>query len=142
MKRKQYATPLPYADLTHEIIAAYYHVMDSLGARRGVPEHAFRDHLAADLRARGMSVETEKVIQMKANGQTLAELRIDIVVNGLIVIELKNVCQISSKNEDQATLYLDYGGYPAGLILNYGGKATCPQRIPLPKRYHKEPRRC
>ena len=142
MNKKTYNTPLPCHQLTDQIIAAFYRVLRTIGRRRGIPEGAFRDRLAAVLRAEGLWVETKKIIPMREKGQNLTNLRVDLVVEELVVVELKNVEHLTQKHLDKGTLYLDYGGYPAGLILNYGGEDPLPKRIAVPARYHKEPKPC
>ena len=49
--------------------------------------------------------------------------------------------EISANQYAEGTLYLDYGGYSVGLILNYGGDTPLPKRIPQPRHYHKEPKK-
>ena len=142
MSNKTYDTPLPCGQITDQVIAAFYRVIQTIGARRGVPEHAFRDRLAAVLRADGFLVEVEKQIIMKEVDQSLSDLSADLIVEELVVVELKNVEKLTKKHLAQGTLYLDYGGYPAGLILNYGGDTPMPKRNPRPQHYHKEPKKC
>ena len=140
--KKTYNTPLPCHELTDKIIRAYYQVLNEFTHIKGVPESAFREYLATVLRGDGLFVETEKIIPMIKNGRSLARLRTSLVVERLVVVELKNLERVTKKHFDQGTLYLDYGGYPAGLILNYGVKNSKPQRIPPPAHYHREVKKC
>ena len=142
MNKKTYNTPLPCHQLTDEIIAVFYNLINRHDHRRGIPEGAFCNMFATALRADNLFVEVEKTIPMRDQGRKITTLRADLVIERLVVIELKNVERISRKDLDQGTLYLAHGGYPAGLILNYGMEKPIPKRIPLPKHYHKECRKC
>lgn len=139
--KKTYNT-LPCHGLTDRIIKAYYQVLNEVTHIKGVPDAAFREYLATVLRADGLHVESEKTILMTKDRKVIGHLRASLVVERLVVVELKNLERVTKKHLDQGTLYMDYGGYPAGLILNYGVKDPKPQRIPLPGKYHKEPKQC
>lgn len=137
-----YNTPLPFHELTNKIIGIYYSVLSSFSAPQGIPENIFRDKFALALQRAGFKTETEKDIPMHDQEVRLGALRADIVVNGLVVIEIKNVGRLTKKQMEQGTNYMDYGGYPVGLIFNYGQPKAKPKRIKRPASYHKEPKKC
>jgi len=133
-----YNTPLPCHELTDTIIGIYYSVLSTFSAPGGVPEKVFRDAFVQRLKKSRLKVEVEKKIDVHNS-----ILRADLVVEDLVVIELKNVRQPSDKHMQQGTTYMEYGGYPVGLIFNYGDRdAPDPKRLPRPARYHKEPKKC
>jgi len=132
-----YNTPLPCHQLTDTIIGIYYSVLSTFSAPGGVPERAFRDVFAQRLKQAHLKVEVEKTIHLHTSA-----LRADLVVEDLVVIEIKNVRQLSDKHMQQGTTYMEYGGYPVGLIFNYGQPDIRPKRLPRPAHYHKEPKKC
>ncbi len=133
---------LPCYELTDIIIGIYYSVLSSFNAPRGVPEKGFRDTFVMRLRAADLKAEPEKPIVMRDNGIYIQTLYADIVVEDLVVVEIKNVGHISEKHIEQGVNYMDHGGYPVGLIFNYGQPDALPRRLPRPARYHKEPKQC
>ena len=140
--KKTYNIPLPCHELTKKIIESFYKTLTEFDNSKGVPEAAFSKQLAINLRQKGMDVALNKMIPMIKNGIILTCMRPSMVVEGLIVIEIKNVQHITRKHKAQGTLYLDYGGYPAGLFLNYGVDKSHIERIPLPGKYHREVKQC
>ena len=110
-----YNTPLPCHELTEAIIGIYYSVLSTFSAPGGVPEKVFRDAFAQRLKKSRLKVEVEKKIDVHNSA-----MRADLVVEDLVVIELKNVAHLSDRHLQQGTTYMEYGGYPVGLIFNYG----------------------
>lgn len=133
-----YTTPLPCHELTDTIIGIYYSVLSTFSAPRGVHETVFRDAFAQRLKQARLKVEVEKQIDVHTS-----KVRADLVVEDLVVIEIKNVKTLSDKHMEQGTTYMEYGGYPVGLIFNYGDREDPgPRRLPRPSRYRKEPKKC
>ena len=132
-----YNTLLPCHELTDTIIGIYYSVLSTFSAPRGVRETVFRDIFVARLKKARLKVEVEKPIPVHNS-----ILRADIVVEDLVIVELKNVAHLSDRHLQQGTTYMEYGGYPVGLIFNYGQPDVPPRRLPRPARYHKEPKKC
>jgi len=132
-----YTTPLPCHELTDTIIGIYYSVLSTFSAPGGVPERAFRDVFAQRLKQAHLKVEVEKTIHLHTS-----ILRADLVVEYLVVVELKKVARLRKEHMEQGTTYMEYGGYPVGLIFNYGQPDIRPKRLPRPSRYRKEPKKC
>lgn len=97
--KKTYNTPLPCHELTKKIIEGFYKTLTEFDNSKGVPEAAFSKQLAINLRQKGMDVALNKLIPMIKNGIILTRMRPSMVVEGLIVIEIKNVQHITKSTK-------------------------------------------
>jgi GxxExxY protein len=57
---------------------------------------------------------------VKYDNQVVGEFKADILVEGVIILELKSIKQITQAHEVQLVTYLAATGKPVGLILNFG----------------------
>lgn len=142
MKDKDTLKKLPCSSITDVIISAYYKTLDTLGTVRGTPERVFRSEIAARIRETGLRVETDKVIEVRAHGKVIDTAMIDIVVDGLVVVCIKNVLKLTDLHFAEGTYHMEVDGYPAGLMLNYGDKERKPKRLVPPRHYRKGPWSC
>ena len=112
--RNPKSTPLitQHAHVTERIIAAFYDVYNTLGY--GFLEKVYENALAHELRKRGISV-----------GEYLA----DMLVNDLVILELKAAEEIRPEHSAQLLNYLRATTHQVGLILNFGPKPGIRRRI-------------
>jgi len=113
-----------HADITGAIIDAFYALYRT--HRRGYREREFAHALALELRRRGHRVRTEYPVYRRYQGRTVGTGKVDLVVDGLVAVEVKNVQHLTRRHERQLRAYLADGGWPVGLLLNYG---TSPPQI-------------
>jgi GxxExxY protein len=80
----------------------------------------YRDALVVELRLAGLEVLVEQRIPVYYRGRRMRDdLRIDILVNGLIVIEIKAVDRLHAVHQAQVITYLKLTGAPVGLLFNF-----------------------
>ena len=80
----------------------------------------YRDCLVIELRANGLTVEVERLVSVAYRGQRIrSELRIDILVDGRLVVEVKAVERLHPIHQAQVITYLKLSGHPAGLLFNF-----------------------
>ena len=92
-------------DITAEIIDAAILIHRTLGP--GLLEKIYQVVLAAELKRRGLEVETHRVVPLEFNGMTFRHpLRVDLLVEGAVVIELKSVEKIAPVHSKQLLSYL------------------------------------
>jgi GxxExxY protein len=105
--------------LTSCIIAGAMKVHSVLGP--ALLESAYEACLSHELRQRGVQVATQVPMPLHYDGIRL-ELgyRIDVLVENLIVVEVKSVSKLLPVHRAQLLSYLRFGGFPVGLILNFG----------------------
>ncbi len=104
--------------ITETIIGRAIAVHRALGP--GLLESAYEACLAYELNEAGLNVERQKEVPVVYRGVHLdCGYRIDLLVNGLVVVELKSVDQLVPIHEAQLLSYLKLSGCRVGLLLNF-----------------------
>lgn len=104
--------------LSRTIIGAAMEVHSVLGP--GLTESAYEACLAYELRTLGLKVARQVSLAIVYNGVRLDEgYRLDLLVDDLVVVELKTVEAISPVHEAQIISYLKLSGKSLGLIVNF-----------------------
>jgi GxxExxY protein len=106
-------------DLTNRIIGCAMEVHKELGP--GLLESIYQRCLSIALSEKGLSHQCEVSVPIWFHGQKVSDdgYRIDILVEDMIVIELKSVSSISVLNCKQLNTYLRMTGKPCGLLINF-----------------------
>jgi GxxExxY protein len=105
-------------DLSGEIIGAAIEVHRALGP--GLLESIYEQALVMELGDRGLTVSEQVEVQVAYKGKPLSGLlRLDILVNDLIVVEIKAVERILSVHEAQLLSYLRLSNKKLGLLINF-----------------------
>ncbi len=115
-----------HSDLTEQIIGAFYAVYSALGY--GFLENIYLRALVIELKNRGMNVKSEFPIKVHYAGQQIGEYFADLVVNDLVILEIKAVKILVNEHEAQLLNYLKATPYEVGLLLNFGPKAETKRR--------------
>ncbi len=103
---------------TESIIGAAIEVHRELGP--GLLESTYEACLAYELMERGLKVERQKNLPVKYRGVDLdCGYRIDLMVEDLVIVELKVVEKLEAIHEAQLLSYLKLSGTPIGLLLNF-----------------------
>lgn len=112
--------PLP-PDIEHLakiVIDAAYKVHTSLGP--GLLESVYETCLAHELRKRGIAIETQVTIPIVYDGIRLeAGLRVDLLVNKQLLVEVKAVEEMNRVFKAQVLTYLKLTGLRLGLLINF-----------------------
>jgi len=104
--------------LTEKIIGCAISVHRTLGP--GLLESIYRHCMVIEIRARGLRVETERRIGLTYRGQRVPNnLRLDLLVQDSVVVEIKAVDRIHPVHLAQVITYLKLAGHPVGLLLNF-----------------------
>jgi GxxExxY protein len=120
--QQHHEVDLPHADITDRIIGAFYDVYRELGY--GFPEVVYRRALALVLRQLGLEVAEERSISVTFRGAIIGIFYADMVVAGVILVEIKASSTIERYAEAQILNYLKAAGGGIGLLLNFGREAT------------------
>jgi GxxExxY protein len=108
----------PIDELIELVIGLAMRVHDALGP--GLLESIYRDCLVLELVANGLEVSVEHHVPLSYRDQKIRdELKIDILVDGRLVIEVKAVERLLPVHKAQVVTYLKLTGFPAGLLLNF-----------------------
>jgi GxxExxY protein len=104
--------------LTEIVIGAAIAVHSALGP--GLLESIYRDALVIELTALGISVKVEERVPVFYRGQRIrGDLKIDLLVDGRLIVEIKAVDRLHPVFQAQVITYLKLSGHPAGLLLNF-----------------------
>lgn len=87
---------------------------------QGFLESVYQNALLYELTEAGLKCEKEKLLNVYYKGQIVNYFRADIVVENLVIIELKVADEICRAHEIQLVNYLTATGIDTGLILNFG----------------------
>src|SRR5436190_642507 len=104
--------------LAERFLGAAIEVHRCLGP--GLLESAYRVALCRELALSGIPFESEKPLPIRYKDVLLdCGYRLDLVVAGQIVIELKAIESLLPIHEAQLLSYLRLGGYPLGYLINF-----------------------
>jgi GxxExxY protein len=105
-------------EITHAIIGAAIEVHKRLGP--GLLESAYEECLSHELRTRNMSVERQKGLPVVYKEVKLdCGYRLDLLVEGRVVVELKSVEHLAPIHEAIILTYLRLSGQKTGLLINF-----------------------
>ena len=102
-----------------EIVDSAFRVHKELGP--GLLEAVYEECMVYDLRRKGLKVETQVYLPIEFDGRVLEQnkLRIDMVVEGAVVVENKAVADLIPLFEAQTLTYLRLGKMRLGYLINY-----------------------
>jgi GxxExxY protein len=109
-----------HSELTEEIIGAFFAVYNALGY--GFLEKVYANALKLELERRGLKVLQEFPIVVRYFGQEIGLYYADIIVNDLVIVEVKATKTLLKEYEAQLLNYLKANPYEVGLLLNFGPK--------------------
>ena len=104
-------------ELTYQIRGAVFEVNRILGD--GFLEKVYQRALLIELRKRGLKAESEVPIQVRYKGELVGDYFADIIVENLIILELKAIEQLQKIHEAQLLNYLKATGFKIGLLINF-----------------------
>ncbi|MFC5683456.1 GxxExxY protein [Flavobacterium sp. MAHUQ-51] len=116
-----------HQDLTKSILKHFYDVYNELGY--GFLEKVYQNALYYELKNNGFKVEAQKKIKVFYKQIEVGEYFADIVVNDLIILELKAQESLVEANEFQLINYLKSTNCEVGLLLNFGKKPEFIRKI-------------
>jgi len=107
-------------EITGEIIDAAYKLHTGLGP--GLLESVYEAVLARSLERRGLKVERQKAVAFDFDGMHFDDgLRVDLLVDDAVIVELKSVEKLAPVHSKQVLTYLRLLDLPVGLLVNFGG---------------------
>ena len=107
-----------HKELTQEIIGLAMKVHSTLGP--GLLESTYERCLEYELRKSGFHVESQKQLSLVYGDLTIEQAyRVDLLVNNVVVIEVKAVSELIETHEAQILTYLRLTGCRVGLLINF-----------------------
>ncbi|HSA04398.1 MAG TPA: GxxExxY protein [Tenuifilaceae bacterium] len=116
-----------HKELSSKIIECFYKVYNKLGY--GFLEKVYENALKIELEQSGLIVDKQRPIKVFYDSVIVGEYYADLIVNNLIIIELKAAESICEEHEFQLINYLKATEIEVGLLLNFGKKPEIRRKI-------------
>ena len=105
-------------DISYQIRGAIYEVYKALGP--GLLESVYEEALTYELQKRGLKVERQKEVPIHYDGQLLStSLRLDMIVEDKVIIELKSVSEMKDVFYKQTLTYCKLLNKKLGILVNF-----------------------
>lgn len=104
--------------ISNQVVGAAIEVHRHLGP--GLLESAYEECLCHELKLRGLSFDRQKELSVRYKDSRLdCGYRLDVVVEGAVILELKSVKKLEPIHEAQLLTYLKLSDLKLGLLLNF-----------------------
>ena len=88
----------------------------------GYLESVYKNAMLVELKKNNLAYEIEKPINVYYEGTLVGEFKADIIVEGILILELKAVQTLHMAHEIQLVTYLTATGVDNGLLINFGSE--------------------
>ena len=106
------------SDVTYQIRGAIYNVYNELGP--GLLESVYEEALVCELEMRGIAVERQVDVPIMYKGKILASpLRLDLLVEGQVIVELKSIKELQDVHFKQLLTYCKLADKQLGILVNF-----------------------
>ena len=123
--------------LSYDIVGCAITVHKILGP--GLLESVYEKCLKEELILNGFKVESQKKVKLEyRNIQIETELRLDLIVNDVVIIEIKSVENLLPVHEAQLLTYMSLLEKPQGLLINFYTDNITKSVKPLVNEYFKK----
>ena len=112
---------------TGRVLAAAVTVHRTLGP--GFLERIYENALILEFEARGIAYERQVTLPISYRGVVVGEHRLDLLVEGRVVVELKAVLAVQDIFYATLRSYLRATEKPVGLLLNFAAATLLPKRV-------------
>ena len=120
--------------LSYQIRGAAMEVYNQLGP--GLLESIYEKTLIAELRLRNIKVKSQVPVLVVYKGNVVSnDLRIDLLIDDTIIVELKSVEELSSLHYKQIRTYLKLTNKPLGWLINFNEDDFAHGMIKVPNRH-------
>ena len=110
---------LIYKEEVYSIVGAAMEVYNTLGA--GFLEPVYQEAFAIELGLRGISFSAQRELRITYKDRLLSKSYIaDLIVFEKIIVEVKALTSLSSREEAQLLNYLKATGHKVGVLINFG----------------------
>ena len=127
MEQRKDAAGLAHRELSERVIGAFYATYSELGY--GFLESVYENAFAIQLEEAGLLVRRQHPIVVRFRDQVVGEFRADLLVEDLIIVEIKSASSLASIHEAQLINYLKATGIRIGLLVNFGPRPQFRRRV-------------
>ena len=121
------ATKFLYGDITEKILAASFKVHNELG--NGFQEVIYQRCLVVEFERMGLPFEREREQTIYYEGISVGARRVDFLVDGKVLVELKAVVALDNIHLAQAINYVEAFNLEVGLLINFGSTSLQFRRL-------------
>ncbi len=116
-----------HSELTSKIINAYHNVYNKLGF--GFLEKVYENSMLIELNKFGLRCKNQVPIKVYYFSKTVGDYFADIIVEDVIILELKAAESLCEEQEIQLVNYLKATETEVGLLFNFGKKAEFKRKV-------------
>ena len=125
-----------HADITRKIIGAAMKVHSTLG--NGFQEVIYQRAMVIEMTKIGLDFQRELEMPIYYDSKQIGTRRVDFLVEGKVMLELKAVTALEDVHLAQAINYLEAYGLEVGLLINFGSKSLQFRRLINSKRVNRK----
>lgn len=118
---------LLYEELSYQVRGILMEVYNTLGP--GFREETYKLAIVTEAERRSVLMAREVTIQITFKGKVIDTYRLDMVIDGKIILELKAVEQLHPRHRAQLLSYLKASGLCLGFLVNFGAEKLEIKRI-------------
>jgi GxxExxY protein len=119
---------LKHKDITDKILHAFFKIV-YLQLGYGFLEKVYENAMQFALQSMGLKVQQQEKIDVYFQGQIVGEYFADLLVENVVIVELKAASRITEEHEAQLLNYLRATPYEVGLLLNFGPKPDFRRKV-------------
>ena len=109
-----------HQELTKRIIGVFFEVYNELG--HGFLESIYQEAMEIALTSCGLSITPQMPVPVYFRGRQIGDFRADLIVEQIVILELKAARTLDPAHEAQLLNYLRATDIELGLLLNFGSK--------------------
>ena len=111
---------LPENAITERIIKCAIEVHRQLGP--GLLERVYEEALIIECELEGLNVDRQVKIPVEYKGRAIGEYRLDLLIENMVIVEIKSVERNDPVFEAQILTYLKITGKKVGLLINFNSR--------------------
>jgi GxxExxY protein len=116
-----------HRELSYQVMNAVFEIHNTLGP--GFLESVYEEALAHELELRGIAFERQKAVTVRYKERVVGTHRLDLVLDGKIILELKAVSSLTDVFKQQTLSYLRAADLRLGIVINFGASRVESTRI-------------
>jgi GxxExxY protein len=110
------------ADITRVVIGGFFDAYNQLG--RGFLESVYEGAMEVILKGAGLQVKRQHPIDVWFRGKKIGHFRADLLINDVLIVEIKRAKRIHSRHRGQVYNALKASQIQLGLVVNFGPDPT------------------
>ena len=118
---------MKHAEITEAIISSFYRVYNVLGY--GFLEKVYENAMQIELRKRGLKVQQQARMNVYYEGESVGEYCADLLVNDVVIVELKAAECLCPEHHAQILNYLKASKIEIGLLMNFEPKPDLKRKV-------------